>query len=298
MCAAQDLPFSYRFAYVVNDVETLLVATEQSSGSLDGFRLPVGRSGDRLVFFVTYVRDAFGGQARSMVGSEFTWNVNVTSRPFVVSGGGDAAASLESLQSSLLDDALRAGDVSTVLANAAILAKVLTAAQDPCASVSCGEFGTCFEGACACKPESGYSGAACDVAPTVVTGEWVADGVCRGTCGVGTQRFKRTCTPSSPLRTDLCVGQVSKVEPCDLGACTGGPVNGGYTEWTEGVCSVTCSPSSSGIVTGTRVRTRVCENPFPSAGGADCSSLGPATESGAHARYCVRVAAASCSSEK
>ena len=44
--------------------------------------------------------------------------------------------------------------------------------------------------------------------------------------------------------------------------------NGGYTEWSESECSVTCGE-------GTKILTRTCTNPPPSHGGKDCSELGP-----------------------
>ncbi|KAL9951961.1 hypothetical protein ACROYT_G044722 [Oculina patagonica] len=46
-------------------------------------------------------------------------------------------------------------------------------------------------------------------------------------------------------------------------------IDGGYTEWSESECSVTCGG-------GTQTLTRTCTNPPPSNGGKDCSELGPA----------------------
>ena len=46
-------------------------------------------------------------------------------------------------------------------------------------------------------------------------------------------------------------------------------VDGGYTDWSESKCSVTCGG-------GVRTLTRTCTNPSPSNGGKDCSELGPA----------------------
>nr|KAG5685999.1 hypothetical protein BaRGS_028332 [Batillaria attramentaria] len=57
------------------------------------------------------------------------------------------------------------------------------------------------------------------------------------------------------------------------------PVDGGWSCWTDwGPCSVTCGK-------GTRTRTRTCDNPPPSSGGADC--VGSATEtSPCHLQSC------------
>ena len=48
-------------------------------------------------------------------------------------------------------------------------------------------------------------------------------------------------------------------------------VDGGYTEWSESECSVTCGE-------GIKTRTRTCTNPPASNGGKDCSELGPAED--------------------
>ena len=45
-------------------------------------------------------------------------------------------------------------------------------------------------------------------------------------------------------------------------------IDGGYTEWSESECSVTCGE-------GTKILTRTCTNPSPSCGGKNCSELGP-----------------------
>lgn len=46
-------------------------------------------------------------------------------------------------------------------------------------------------------------------------------------------------------------------------------VDGGYTEWSESECSVSCGE-------GKKTLTRTCTNPPPFNGGKDCSELGPA----------------------
>ena len=50
-------------------------------------------------------------------------------------------------------------------------------------------------------------------------------------------------------------------------------VNGNYSDWGNwGECSVSCG-------VGQRSRTRACNNPQPVDNGADCSSIGPDSES-------------------
>ena len=52
-------------------------------------------------------------------------------------------------------------------------------------------------------------------------------------------------------------------------SCANPPVNGGWSAWSAyGACSVTACGTS-----GTQTRTRVCNNPAPAYGGADCSGL-------------------------
>ena len=49
-------------------------------------------------------------------------------------------------------------------------------------------------------------------------------------------------------------------------------VNGGWTEWSEPACPVTCGGAS-------KTRTRTCTNPAPADGGADCDGVKKETES-------------------
>ncbi|XP_022809371.1 netrin receptor UNC5C-like [Stylophora pistillata] len=46
-------------------------------------------------------------------------------------------------------------------------------------------------------------------------------------------------------------------------------IDGGYTEWSESTCSVSCGGGEKSL-------TRTCTNPPPSNGGKDCSELGSA----------------------
>ncbi|XP_078354736.1 uncharacterized protein LOC144639305 isoform X3 [Oculina patagonica] len=98
--------------------------------------------------------------------------------------------------------------------------------------------------------------------------DWSAS-ECSVTCGGGTKTLTRTCTnppPSNGGKDCSELGPAEMTEECNTEAC---PIDGGYTEWSESECSVTCGG-------GTQTLTRTCTNPPPSNGGKDCSELGPA----------------------
>ncbi|XP_071100024.1 SCO-spondin-like isoform X1 [Haliotis cracherodii] len=101
---------------------------------------------------------------------------------------------------------------------------------------------------------------------------------CGRTCGTFVTRTvtrNRTCTnPSPQFGGASCIGDVSQseVRNCGLPSC---PIDGGYSAWSpwnNPVCNVTCGR----LATKQIARSRLCNNPIPSAGGAPCS--GPATE--------------------
>ncbi|XP_078354720.1 uncharacterized protein LOC144639299 isoform X1 [Oculina patagonica] len=98
--------------------------------------------------------------------------------------------------------------------------------------------------------------------------DWSASG-CSVTCGGGTKTLTRTCTnppPSNGGKDCSELGPAEKTKECNTQEC---PIDGGYTDWSESECSVTCGG-------GTKTLTRTCTNPPPSNGGKDCSELGPA----------------------
>ncbi|XP_063690486.1 uncharacterized protein LOC134823063 [Bolinopsis microptera] len=96
-------------------------------------------------------------------------------------------------------------------------------------------------------------------------GEWSE---CSKTCGGGIQTRTRTCTNPAPLHDGAaCAGDSTETQPCNTESC---PVNGGWSEYgTWSVCSKECG-------TGTQSRTRICTNPAPLHGGAECA--GDSTE--------------------
>ena len=84
------------------------------------------------------------------------------------------------------------------------------------------------------------------------------------TCGGGTQRRTRTCTPPKYNGND-CVGPNNEIVPCNIDDC---PVNGGWGQWGEyGECSQTCKG-------GFQTRHRLCDNPTTSGGGRYCEGAG------------------------
>ncbi|CAH3133298.1 unnamed protein product [Pocillopora meandrina] len=97
--------------------------------------------------------------------------------------------------------------------------------------------------------------------------DW-SESKCSVTCGGGVKTLTRTCTnppPSNGGKDCSLLGPPEKTVPCNEQKCS---VNGGYTEWSESKCSVTCGG-------GVKTLTRTCTNPLPSNGGKDCSELGP-----------------------
>ena len=172
------------------------------------------------------------------------------------------------------------------------LLQVLSDAGNPCASVSCGAYGSCFSGVCVCDTASGYSGSRCEVPPQPINAnvsEWSAFSDCTFTCGSGSQTRTRTCVPPQfggtpcPVLTD---SQVCNTQPCVV------TVDGGFSEWSEwGACNATCptdAPTSS-FVPGVQVRRRQCNNPIPSSNGRQCA--GAFVDTRKHSRRCGNSAA-------
>eukprot|EP00058_Branchiostoma_floridae_P016888 XP_002602376.1 hypothetical protein BRAFLDRAFT_97997 [Branchiostoma floridae] len=116
------------------------------------------------------------------------------------------------------------------------------------------------------------SGVACNEDPCPVDGGWSdwVDGECSVTCGSGTLTRTRDCDNPAPANggidctlTDGTTGltETESGVACNEDPC---PVDGGWSDWVDGECSVTCG-------SGTLTRTRDCDNPAPANGGIDCT---------------------------
>ncbi len=100
----------------------------------------------------------------------------------------------------------------------AALVQVLASANNPCSSVECGMYGTCFQGTCECVAASGYSGPSCSVPPSPVDasyGPWSDFGPCSLACGGGVQVcgvLRHTFPPSTSL-THCCISWLPRLQP-------------------------------------------------------------------------------------
>ena len=68
----QNLPLSYQFAYILTGTESALTGSYQTSNTLRNFVLPSGG-----IVAVVYVRDSFGGAARTTVDASRVANATV-----------------------------------------------------------------------------------------------------------------------------------------------------------------------------------------------------------------------------
>jgi len=102
--------------------------------------------------------------------------------------------------------------------------------------------------------------------------DWTGWSQCDKTCGDGKKYRTRHCTNPPPAHGGhdcSWFGDDREVSNCNDGPCE---VDGGYTAFTDwSACSRSCGP-------GVTSRHRTCSNPPPTAGGKDCTNLGPAFE--------------------
>ncbi|XP_052254086.1 coadhesin-like [Dreissena polymorpha] len=102
---------------------------------------------------------------------------------------------------------------------------------------------------------------------------WSSWGTCSVTCASGIWTRSRSCSNPAPQHKGAdctSLGAATETSSCNTGIMC--PINGGYTSWSAwGMCSVTCED-------GTKIRSRSCTNPAPQHNGANCNSLGAASE--------------------
>ncbi|XP_052593110.1 hemicentin-1 isoform X2 [Peromyscus californicus insignis] len=93
--------------------------------------------------------------------------------------------------------------------------------------------------------------------------EWSFWEECTRSCGHGNQTRTRTCSnPSAQHGGRPCEGHAVEIIMCNIRPC---PVHGVWSVWQPwGACSKSCGK-------GSQTRTRLCNNPPPSFGGAYCS---------------------------
>ncbi|CAH1801182.1 unnamed protein product [Owenia fusiformis] len=102
---------------------------------------------------------------------------------------------------------------------------------------------------------------------------------CSRACGSGTRVRTRSCTnPSPSCGGSSCSGSSTSSSNCNTHCCA---VNGGWRSWSGWQ---SCNKACGG---GIRSRTRACDNPSPSCGGATCS--GVSTSTSTCNTHCCRV---------
>ncbi len=163
-----------------------------------------------------------------------------------------------------------------------------------CGSDGCdGTCGTCQDQN-ACTLDLCQDGGTCLFAPGNQGQPCTAPGICLGLCqgGLCTETAKEVCNGQD----DDCDGVADEAadacpagQHCEGNACVPGcnPVNGGWSSWSCGACSVTCGG-------GTQSCTRSCTNPSPSSGGADCVGSATTTQACNTQSCCVANAGEPC----
>ena len=98
-------------------------------------------------------------------------------------------------------------------------------------------------------------------------GSWTPWTSCNADCGGGTKTRRRECNKPLPSNGgDHCEGHRNETAICNMQSCSTNPppVDGGWSSWTPWTsCSADCGE-------GTKTRTRECNQPPPSDGGAFC----------------------------
>ncbi|VDH95006.1 Hypothetical predicted protein [Mytilus galloprovincialis] len=96
-------------------------------------------------------------------------------------------------------------------------------------------------------------------------GSWSDWTICSSSCDSGHQTRSRLCNDPVPTSNGTyCNGKSFEVLNCSVARCTVDGSWGGWGQWSE--CNATCDG-------GVQKRTRICNNPYPSAGGSACSGM-------------------------
>ncbi len=164
-------------------------------------------------------------------------------------------------------------------------------AWSACSATACGTSGTQTRTCDNPSPSNGGSACtgsatqACAASACAVNGAWSAWSACSATaCGTsGTQT--RTCDNPSPSNGgSACTG--SATQACAASACA---VNGAWSAWSGGTCTVTCG---GGTLTG---ETRTCS--APTGGGTECTMLDNRTLTTPTNRTETRSAVTACNTQ-
>ncbi|XP_033759595.1 A disintegrin and metalloproteinase with thrombospondin motifs adt-1-like [Pecten maximus] len=118
---------------------------------------------------------------------------------------------------------------------------------------------------------SDTSSASCNTNPCPIDGEWSSwgsYGSCSVTCAGGVKYRTRSCTNPAPQYGGASCGNAdTSSTTCNTFPC---PIDGVWGSWgSYAPCTLTCKDYGTSQ-TGTKTRTRSCDNPAPQYNGADC----------------------------
>ncbi|XP_072018875.1 cartilage intermediate layer protein 1-like [Amphiura filiformis] len=145
----------------------------------------------------------------------------------------------------------------------------------PCQSSPCRNGGTCIligYAAYTCYCATGYIGSQCESIIYPEWSPWNPWTTCSVSCDIGIQYRFRTCSDLITTDSITCLGPATASQQCTETPCpTADPVKPDWSTWTSwSQCSVTCN-------TGTRQRSRTCQDDFPS-DGLICAGQGIETQ--------------------
>ncbi|OWF44661.1 SCO-spondin-like [Mizuhopecten yessoensis] len=134
---------------------------------------------------------------------------------------------------------------------------------------------------------SGSDQTSCNTQSCAVHGQWSSwgsFGTCSTTCGGGLKNRYRTCTNPAPAHGgNSCPNSNLDSESCNTNAC---PIDGAWGSWSSYTsCSLTCKDYGT-TQTGTKSRTRSCNNPSPQYNGANCPGSASDSASCTTSTYC------------